>query len=124
MTALPTHYISQSFVFEAAHSLRRDIDTAQSLRLHGHSYQATITLCGTPDAKTGFILDLGDLRLMLERLKARLDHRLLDDMDELGPATLENLCSFMWRSLENECQGLHRIKICRPLTGDSCMLEK
>ena len=38
--------LSQSFYFEAAHTLRRDLETAAeaagSRRIHGHTYQAEV----------------------------------------------------------------------------------
>jgi 6-pyruvoyltetrahydropterin/6-carboxytetrahydropterin synthase len=40
------HELSRAFLFEAAHTLQRDIGTEGSRRIHGHSYRATITLAG------------------------------------------------------------------------------
>ena len=42
--------LSQTFYFEAAHTLRRTVDVEPSLRIHGHTYIAEITLAGAPDA--------------------------------------------------------------------------
>jgi hypothetical protein len=82
------------FLFEAAHTLQRDIGTEGSRRIHGHSYRATITLAGAPDPVTGMLIDIGHLDALLADTRDALDHRFLDEVPGLGPATLENLCSF------------------------------
>ena len=90
--------ISQRFFFDAAHSLRRTIEVESSARIHGHTYQAEVALSGQPDPDTGMVLDLGLLRAELDRIRAQLDHRLLDDVPGIGMPTLENLCSFIARA--------------------------
>jgi 6-pyruvoyltetrahydropterin/6-carboxytetrahydropterin synthase len=42
------------------------------------------------------IVDLADLRNMTDGVRESLDHRLLDDVDGLGPATLENLAAYIF----------------------------
>ena len=79
--------ISQKFFFDAAHTLRRDIETEGSLRVHGHTYYAEVSIAGTPDAQSGMVVDLGRVRQRIELLRPQLDHRLLDDVPGLGPAT-------------------------------------
>ncbi|MCK6372639.1 MAG: 6-carboxytetrahydropterin synthase [Zoogloea sp.] len=114
------HELSRSFIFEAAHTLRRDIHAEGSRRIHGHSYRATVTLSGTPDPATGMLIDLGHLDTILAGARDSLDHRFLDDIPDLGPATLENLCSFLWRQLAPALPGLHRVAVSRDLSGDAC----
>jgi 6-pyruvoyltetrahydropterin/6-carboxytetrahydropterin synthase len=70
------------------------------------------------------LLDLGHLEIALQRVKARLDHHFLDDVEGLGAATLENLCNFIWRNIELEVRQLYRVTVSRGLTGDSCSLER
>lgn len=46
------------------------------IRTHGHNYRLEVTLRGEPDAVTGMVLDLKDLKELLEReVVARFDHR-------------------------------------------------
>lgn len=118
------YQLSQSFVFEAAHSLQRDIDQASSARIHGHSYQATVCLSGERDPKTGMVTDLGLIRQAIAQVRDQLDHRLLDEVPTLGPATLENLCAFIWQQLSPTLPQLSRIRVERGLTGDACELSK
>nr|WP_309397321.1 6-carboxytetrahydropterin synthase [Pandoraea sp.] len=118
--------LSRSFVFEAAHTLiRRDIDPPSidaSRRIHGHSYRATVEVSGSAQGENGMVLDLACLDAELTRVSERLDHRLLDDVAGLGPATLENLCAFIWRALAPNLSGLSRVTVSRDARGDACSL--
>ena len=116
--------ISQKFFFDAAHTLRRDIETEGSLRVHGHTYYAEVSIAGTPDAASGMVVDLGRVRQRIELLRPQLDHRLLDEVPGLGPATLENLCAFIWRALAPDFAGLERVRVWREALGDSCTLGR
>ena len=116
--------ISQRFFFDAAHTLRREIESEGSKRIHGHTYQAEVTLSGKPDAKTGMVVDLGLVRRAIEQLRPQLDHHLLDEVPGLGPATLENLCAFIWRDLAARLPGLSQVKVWRDGMGDSCTLRQ
>jgi len=42
----------------------------------------------------------------------------------LGPATLENLCAFIWRALAPDFAGLERVRVWRDALGDSCTLGR
>ena len=116
--------LTQRFYFEAAHSLNRQIDAESSRRVHGHTSPARVTLGGAPDPRTGMLVDLALLRRALERVRDTLDHRLLDEVAGLGAPTLENLCAFLWRSLEHEFDSLLRIEVSREASGDSCCLVR
>jgi len=61
--------LSQRFFFDAAHTLNRKIEAEGSRRIHGHTYHAEITLSGLPDPQTGMMLDLGILRLEVDRVR-------------------------------------------------------
>ena len=124
-SAIPSDFcISQKFFFDAAHTLRRDIETEGSLRVHGHTYYAEVSIAGTPDAESGMVVDLGRVRQRIEALCPQLDHRLLEEVAGLGPATLENLCAFIWRALAADFAGLARVRVWRDALGDSCTLER
>ncbi len=116
--------ISQKFFFDAAHTLRRDIEAEGSLRVHGHTYHAEVSIAGRPDANTGMVVDLGQVRRRIEALRPQLDHRLLDEVPGLGPATLENLCAFIWQAMAADFAGLARVRVWREALGDSCTLGR
>jgi 6-pyruvoyltetrahydropterin/6-carboxytetrahydropterin synthase len=48
---------------------------------------------------------------------------MLDDIAGLGPATLENLCAFIWRALTPSLPGLSVVRVWRVSVGDSCTLR-
>jgi len=115
--------LSQRFYFEAAHTLQRSVETEGSLRIHGHSYEAEVTLQGRIDPTTGMLVDLGQLRAAIARVREKLDHRFLDEVEDLGRPTLENLCAFIRRHLEPEMPLLRAVMVERRLGGDRCVLR-
>jgi 6-pyruvoyltetrahydropterin/6-carboxytetrahydropterin synthase len=112
--------LSKQFRFEAAHTLQRTIDEEPSRRIHGHSYRAEVVLRGKPDPQTGMIVDFGQFTKMIEGVRDALDHQFLDEITDLGPATLENLSAWIWRRLAPGCPALARISVHRDSEGDSC----
>ena len=112
--------LSQRFYFDAAHTLRRQIEAEGSRRIHGHTYHAEVTLSGLPDPETGMMLDLGFLRQEIERLRQQLDHHFLDEVEGIGPATLENLCAYIHRQLQARLPHISCITVERPASGDRC----
>lgn len=115
--------LTQRFYFEAAHTLRRQVDAEPSRRIHGHTYLAEVTVAGTPDPASGMVVDLAHLRRAIEALRDQLDHRLLDEVPGLGPATLENLCAFIARALGDEGWNLAQVVVRREASGDACRLR-
>ena len=116
--------LTQSFYFEAAHTLRRYVEgeVESSRRIHGHTYHADITLRGDPDPATGMLMDLSLVRRELALLRDGLDHRFLDEVAGIGPATLENLCAFIARRLQPALPLLVRVSVYRPASGDRATL--
>jgi len=115
--------LSQRFYFEAAHTLQRTVEKDSSRRIHGHSYEAEVTLRGRMDPATGMLVDLGHLRAEIARVREMLDHRFLDDVEGLGRPTLENLCAFVRRQLEPRMPLLRAVMVERRLSGDRCVLR-
>ncbi|MGJ7497938.1 6-pyruvoyl trahydropterin synthase family protein [Variovorax sp. RT4R15] len=115
--------LSQRFFFEAAHTLHRTVETEGSLRIHGHTYEAEVTVRGRPDANSGMVVDLAFLRSEIARVREMLDHRFLDEVRGLGPATLENLCTFIRSQLEDAVPGLCAVMVERRASGDRCVLK-
>jgi 6-pyruvoyltetrahydropterin/6-carboxytetrahydropterin synthase len=115
--------LSQRFYFEAAHTLHRSYEAEGSLRIHGHTYEAEVTIFGSPDPLTGMIVDVALLRNEIERVRSMLDHRLLDEVKDLGPATLENLTLFIRNQMETTFPNLTSVLVERRLSGDRCLLR-
>jgi 6-pyruvoyltetrahydropterin/6-carboxytetrahydropterin synthase len=112
--------LSKEFRFDSAHTLERTIDTEPSRRIHGHSYRAEVALRGRPDPRTGMIMDLGLFEQALQSARDGLDHRFLDEINDLGPATMENLSAWIWRKLEPHCPNLWRVTVRRDSDQGAC----
>lgn len=125
MPAAPaaTHVLSQRFFFESAHTLKRCVETDSSLRVHGHTYEAEVSVAGRPDPDSGMVVDLALLRAEIARVRELLDHRMLDEVAGLGPATLENLCSYIAAQLAATVPGLCEVRVFRRASGDACTLR-
>ena len=113
--------LSKQFRFEAAHTLKRKVDAAGSRRIHGHSYRAEVAMRGEPDPATGMVVDLGVLDRSLQQTRGALDHHFLDEVAELGPATLENLAAWIWRDLVKNGVTPARVTVTRDSTGEACL---
>ncbi len=71
---------------------------------HGHNYVLEVTVAGDPDPATGMVLDLKELKDILQReVGERMDHRHLNyEVPELAGQipTCENIAAVIWRLLE------------------------
>lgn len=112
--------LSKQFRFDAAHTLHRVVETASSRRIHGHSYRAEVTLRGQPNPNSGMLMDLGLFEQALNEARDGLDHRFLDEINDLGPATMENLAAWIWRRLEPQMPRLARVTVYRDSGGETC----
>jgi 6-pyruvoyltetrahydropterin/6-carboxytetrahydropterin synthase len=122
MEATTSYELSQKFFFDAAHTLGREIDAEGSRRIHGHTYHAQVAVRGTPQADSAMLVDLGVLNEQIRVVRDQLDHRFLDEVPGLGPATLENLCAFIHRELSAHVPNVVRVRVERPASGDRCEL--
>ncbi len=76
---------------------------------HGHNYVLEVTLEGEPDPITGMILDLKDLKEIIEdEVTGPMDHRFLnyevEPFSSLIP-TAPNVAQEIWRRLEKRLTG-------------------
>ncbi len=115
--------LSQRFYFEAAHTLERRIDTETSRRIHGHTYQAEITVAGPRDPVTGMVVDLGVLREAIAGVRKSLDHAFLDEVPDLPTPTVENLCAYIAKRFEGLHPPLSSVRVWREASGDACVLH-
>ena len=84
---------------------------------HGHNYVLEVTVAGEPDPLTGMVLDLRELkRLLQDEVMERMDHRFLNyEVPELAGKipTCENIAATIWSLLESKIvRGkLHRVRL-------------
>ncbi len=110
--------LTKQFRFDCAHTLERVVETEGSRRIHGHSYRAQVKLRGKPDPVSGMIIDTSLLAMKLGQARDALDHRFLDEINDLGPGTMENLCAYIWRKLEDDIPTLFSVTVLRDSTED------
>ncbi len=113
--------LTQEFGFDAAHYLGQG--APGNARLHGHSFYAEVTLRGEPDPATGWLRDLGEIKSALEEMRARLDHRLLNEVEGIGSPTLENIARYIYIHAKAKLPEVARVKLRRPSYGQTCVYE-
>jgi 6-pyruvoyltetrahydropterin/6-carboxytetrahydropterin synthase len=120
-------YLTKRMNFSAAHRLfnpefdeQKNLDTfgkCGSPNGHGHNYELEVTVAGVPDPETGFVIDLNQLRrIMDETIVSKVDHANLNvDVPFLSGVipTVENLAIIFWRLLEPQITSgqLYKIRI-------------
>lgn len=107
-------FVTRRIDFSASHACRiADLGQAENLALfgpeaspngHGHNYIVEVTVEGEPDPVTGMVIDLKELKDILEqRIVQPMDHRFLNKevppFDRVVP-TAENLAQNIWDRLE------------------------
>src|SRR5580693_9360460 len=117
-------YLTRKIEFSAAHRYhnpafseeenRRVFGKCNNPNGHGHNYVLEVTVGGETDPETGMVLDLKELKEILEReIMERMDHRFLNyEVPELAGQipTCENIAALIWRLLETK---IHRGKLTR-----------
>jgi 6-pyruvoyltetrahydropterin/6-carboxytetrahydropterin synthase len=83
----------------------------------GHNYELEVTLSGKVDPRTGMVVDLKDLKELMEReIEARFDHRSLSDDTPYfreRPATPETFAQLIFELLDAALPdgSLHRVRL-------------
>lgn len=122
-------YITRRERFCAAHKLYNEEWTEEenlsvfgkcsNPNWHGHNYELYVTVKGTPDKQTGFVMNLSVLsKLIEEKILSKIDHKNLNldvpFLNNIVPST-ENLTIAFWNELEKEIEKtgakLHSIKL-------------
>jgi 6-pyruvoyltetrahydropterin/6-carboxytetrahydropterin synthase len=84
---------------------------------HGHNYTLEVTVSGEIDPTTGFVVDLKQLKDVLEREVVSIyDHRHLNlEVPEFKSAipTTENIAVAVWKRLDGKISGarLYRVRV-------------
>ena len=84
---------------------------------HGHNYTLEVTVKGEVDPRSGFVVDLKQLKDIMHReVLDAMDHRFLNkEVPEFFTKipTTENLAIAIWQRLETKLQraSLHRVRV-------------
>ena len=119
------HYLSKTFHFCAAHQYRHNDWSEEKnfeifgadANVHGHNYVLEVTVKGTINPDTGFIIDLGELKEIVNtHVIDILDHSQIEKaipwFQDNQPSS-ENLVVFIWHEIASRLKGaaLHRIRL-------------
>jgi len=124
---MSTVYVTRKVHFNAAHRLHNpeksdewNADTfgpCNNPNWHGHNYELEVTVAGEPDPETGYVVDLGNLKAVLnERVVDKVDHQNLnlevDFMDGIIPSS-ENFAIAIWNQLDGHLPAgrLHCVRL-------------
>ena len=96
---------------------RRAFGKCSNRNGHGHNYTLEVTVKGEIDPDTGFVVDLKELKDVMEReVVSVYDHRHLNlevpEFKTVQPTT-ENIAVAVWKRLEGKIAGarLHRVRV-------------
>lgn len=107
-------YLTRRAFFCAGHRLHNpvfsDMENARIFgqcnnpNFHGHNYTLEVTITGEPDPSTGMVMDLKDLKGLIDReIIERVDHKNLNlDVDFLKGVipSAENIAQAFWKILD------------------------
>lgn len=91
--------LTKTFDFEAAHWLPTFPEGHKCRRLHGHSFKVDVVVEGEVDEAQGYLMDFGEMKRVIEPVRERLDHYLLNDIEGLENPTAEMLAKWVWEQL-------------------------
>ena len=120
-------YLTRKCEFSASHYYhnpawseeenQRAFGKCANLNGHGHNYTLEVTVKGEIDPTTGFVVDLKELKDILNReVVDAMDHRHLNkEVPEFAAKmpTTENIAIAIWQRLSNKLQvaKLHRVRL-------------
>ncbi len=88
--------LSKSFYFEAAHDLPTFPEGHKCRRLHGHSFAFDVIVEGEVPAETGYLIDYGEIKRVVDPIVKKLDHYYLNEIEGLENPTSEMIAKWIW----------------------------
>lgn len=113
-------FVTRKSHFNAAHRLHNPqkseewnaetYDKCNYTNWHGHNYVIEVTVAGVPDVDTGYVVDLGKLKLVMEKyILEPCDHRNLNldvpFLEGIIP-TAENLVTAFYSQLKQPVEAI------------------
>lgn len=124
----PLVYLTRRETFSACHRLHsKDLTDEENRQVfgkcnnpngHGHNYSLEVTVKGRPDPKTGMVINIHDLKAVIEaEVMQTLDHKNVDlDVSWFANkvSTAENIAVFIWKQVVGRLPKgavLHKVKL-------------
>lgn len=114
--------ISKAVTFEAAHFMGGKPEGHPYRNVHGHSFRLEATVAGKVRPGEQWVEDFSHLTATLEATAAKLDHKLLNEIEGLDVPTLERICLWAAADLAPGLPGLTRVAVARPSLNERCEL--
>ncbi|PIE51725.1 6-carboxytetrahydropterin synthase QueD [Candidatus Fermentibacteria bacterium] len=111
--------IYRDFTFDAAHRLDRLPAEHKCSSMHGHTYKVRVYVEGTVKPETGWVMDYGELKRVCEPAVRMLDHKCLNDIEDIGHTTSENIAVWLWNRIAPDLPGLSMIEV-KETPGTGC----
>jgi len=99
------------FRLESARALTGLDQNHPCARVHGHSFQVTLKICGELDHEKGWVMDFNDIQAAAQPLVKLLDHRLLNEVPGLENPTSEILARYIFDHLRPKLPLLRQVRI-------------
>lgn len=103
--------IYKEFSFEAAHRLPNVPEGHKCARLHGHSFRVEVHVTGAVGEHSGWVMDFGELKAVVNPVIKQLDHYYLNEIPGLENPTSENIARWLWQKLAPVLPLLSQLKV-------------
>lgn len=81
--------------------------------LHGHNWKVEVAVCSNKLDKTGMVMDFKDLKMRVNKILDKLDHKYLNKISyfkKVNP-TSENIAEYIYNCLKAEVVGLSSVTV-------------
>ena len=104
--------LKRKYEFHAASKLTAFKENHPCGDLHGHTFSVTIKVSGDKLTKEGWIMDFYDIDTHFnEKIHSALDHKYLNDIEELSNPTTEHIAKWIWNRIQPNLSGLTGVTV-------------
>ena len=104
--------IYRSYRIHASRFLPKLSDEHICKKMHGHTFNITIYIKGIIKKEDGFVIDFFDIdRIFNKNIHPKIDHKVLNEVNNLENPTSEYLAIWIWDNLIIDIPNLYKIKV-------------
>lgn len=101
----------KSFDFDCAHQLPCFPEGHKCRNLHGHTMRTDLVLEGELPEGQDYLIDFGEIKAIITPIREQLDHAYLNDIEDLGMPTVENISRWIWNKVKPDLPQLHCVRV-------------